>query len=130
MRECKTRLALTDGYIDDYGHVNYLNVPKIYELGWDAILAEGGYSLLSIEEKYGIRSFVKKLEIGYLAELFENDEVVVTTRIDFGNTSMIFDQYIERGQQVVSRQKIVMVAVDSQGNKTPLPTELKEAFKG
>lgn len=70
------------------------------------------------------------MEIEYLAHLFEDDELVVRTSVAFGTTCMTYNQFIERGQEVASRQKLVTVAVDSEGNKVPWPEEFKEAFKG
>jgi len=34
------------------------------------------------------------------------------------------------GERIVSRQKMIVVAVDSAGVKVPWPEEFKEAFKG
>ena len=93
-------------------------------------MEEHGFSWLVLEEKYGIRSVVRSLGVEYFRQLFEGDEVIVTTSVDFGNTRMVFEQYMEKGEEMSSKMKTVVVAVDSKGNKVPWPEEFKEAFKG
>ena len=89
-----------------------------------------GFSFQGLETDYGLRSFVRRTETDYFGQLFEGDKVAVTTTVDVGNTSMTFDQYMEKGERKTSQYKIVVVTVDWKGRKAPRPDGIKEAFKG
>lgn len=128
MREFKTLLKVTPEHIDQYGHVNYLAVPKLYEIAQDRALEECGLSFQKLETR-GIRSFVRRTELDYFDQLFEGDEVAVSTAVGIGNTSMTFDQYMEKAGKRTSQYRLVAVAVDSEGKKTAIPEDVREAFK-
>ena len=129
MREFKTTLRIDGEHLDQYGHVNYRSLPLLYEIAQDRALEECGLSFQGLETKYGLRSFVRRTEADYFDQLFEGDDVLVTTSVNIRNTSMIFDQYMEKGQKRTSQLKLIVVTVDSEGRKTAVPDDIKEAFK-
>ncbi len=129
MREFKMSVRIDGEHIDQYGHVNYLALPKLYEIAQDRALEECGLSFQGLETAYGIRSFVRRTELDYFDQLFEGDEVNVITGIDIGNTSMTFDQHMEKAEKRTSQYKLVVVAVDSEGKKVAIPEGIREAFK-
>ena len=130
MREFQTSLRIDHEHIDQYGHVNYIALPKLYEIAQDKALEACGLSFQGLEADYGIRSFVKRMELDYFDQLFEGDEVNVITGVGIGNTSMIFDQHMKKAGAITSQYKMVVVAVDSEGKKASIPEAVREAFKG
>lgn len=61
--------------------------------------------------------------------LFQGDEVTVSTTVNIGNTSITFDQHMEKAGKRASQYKLVVVAVDSEGKKAAIPEDVREAFK-
>ena len=130
MREFKTVITIDNKHIDQYGHVNYQSLPILYEIAQDRALEECGLSFQRLETNYGLRSFVRRTETDYFGQLFEGDEVAVTTTVDVGNTSMTFEQRMEKKGKITSKYKIIVVTVDSEGSKVGIPDDVREAFKG
>ncbi len=129
MREFKTALRVTSEHIDQYGHVNYLALPRLYEIAQDRALEECELSFQGLETDYGLRSFVRRTELDYFDQLFQGDEVTVSTAVNIGNTSMTFDQHMEKAEKRTSQYKLVVAVVDSEGRKAKIPDDVREAFK-
>ena len=55
--------------------------------------------------------------------------MTVTTSVNIGNTTMIFDQHMEKAEKRTSQYKLVVVAVDSEGKKAAIPEEVKKLLK-
>ena len=125
MIEEVTHITVGKEHIDQYGHVNYKSVPALLEEFQDALLIHENVSFASIETDFGLRSFVKKLEVTWDGELKEGDECWVSTILELGNTSMKFRQTINK-DGVVATQLMVVVLVDSAGKPTPIPAELRK----
>lgn len=112
--------------LDQYGHVNYKAVSAMLETFQDALLSHKGLSFESIEQDFGLRSFVKKLEITWYSELREGDECLVNTNLELGNTSMTFYQTLIHGdgRQILTQNMVVVIA-DGDGKPTTIPAELR-----
>lgn len=125
MIEEVTDITIGKEHIDQYGHVNYKSVPAILEEFQDALLFHCNVSFEGIEKDFGLRSFVKKLEVTWNGELKESDECWLSTVLELGNTSMKFCQTLNK-DGVVATQHMVVVLVDSTGKPTAIPTELRK----
>ena len=112
--------------IDEYGHVNYAAIPKFFESFQDQLLMTyGNTSFPDIEKKFGLRSFVKKLEITWDGEVKQGDNCRMETELTLGNTSMKFTQRLfVRGKLAISLF-LVVVIVNNEGIPTPIPHDLK-----
>lgn len=125
MIEEVTDITIGKEHIDQYGHVNYKSVPAVLEEFQDALLTHCDVSFVGIEKDFGLRSFVKKLEVTWDGELKEGDECWVSTVLELGNTSMKFRQALNKNGVVVS-QLMVVVLVDNVGKPTAIPAELRK----
>ena len=121
-------LVVGSEHIDEYGHVNYKAVATMLEPFQDEFIESHGTTFKQITVDYGFRSFVKKLEIVWFGQLRQGDRCYVSTELKFGETSMTFGQTISResdGATLVA-SSIVVVMVDRENKKVPIPTKLKE----
>lgn len=125
MIEEVTNITIDGKHIDQYGHVNYKSVPAVLEEFQDALLFHEGVSFATIEKDFGLRSFVKKVEVTWDGELKEGDECWVSTILELGNTSMKFRQVLNKAGSPVVTQLMVVVLVDNTGKPTAIPTELR-----
>jgi len=121
-----SKLVVGPEFIDQYGHVNYKAAPAILEEFQDALLFHAGVTFDSIEKDFGLRSFVKKVEVTWDGELKEGDECWVSTIMELGKTSMKFSQTLKKGGLLVVSQLMVVVLVDSTGKPTAIPAELRK----
>ena len=99
-------------HIDQYGHANYKAVAGMLEPYQDRLIASRGLSFESIERDYGLRSFVKKLEIVWSGELKEGDVCAVSTSLSLGTTSMAFNQLVLKGGKTVVSLAMVVAMVN------------------
>ena len=125
MIEEVTDTTIDGKHIDQYGHVNYKAAPAILEPFQDALLLHTEVTFDGIEKDFGLRSFVKKVEITWHGELKEGDECWVSTILELGNTSMKFYQTLNKDGLVLS-QLMVVVLVDNTGKPTAIPAELRK----
>jgi YbgC/YbaW family acyl-CoA thioester hydrolase len=126
MVEVKTPMKVPGEYIDAYGHVNYLSLPKIFERGQDAFMASHGLSFDDLQDRYGLRSFVRRMEVDYRGQLFEGDDIVVNTTLGLGTSSLTYDQSVNKNDEVIASSKLVVVLVDSEGRKTVIPDDVRK----
>lgn len=121
--------------LDEYGHVNYRQLPKIYEKAQDAFMEDRNVSLRSLETDYGLRSFVRRMEIDYMQQLFEGDDIIIDTYLEVGNTSIVYNQHIEKNTgltdpaQIASTMRLVVVMVDAEGEKASIPDEVRKKLQ-
>ena len=121
-------LVISSEHIDEYGHVNYKSIAAILEPFQNDFLESRCTTFKKIELDYGLRSFVKKLEIVWFGQLRQGDRCHVSTELKLGETSMTFGQTILResdGATLVTLGMVV-VMVDKENKKAPIPTKLKE----
>lgn len=126
MTQDRSALVVGSEHIDQYGHVGYKAVASMLEPYQDVVLASRGTTFETIEACFGLRSFVRKLEILYPGQLKEGDKCEVSTELEFGRTSMTFKQIVTRADLTVLTLTMVVVMVDGDGEKAPIPEELKE----
>lgn len=114
-------------YIDQYGHVNYTAIPKMLEQFQDRLLeVYAKTSFQDIENRFGLRSFVKKMEILWDGEVRQGDISEVETTLDLGNTSMKFLQKLLVYGRLAVTLSLIVVLVNKEGVSTPIPQELRQ----
>lgn len=126
MIEEVTCIKIDGKHIDQYGHVNYKAPTAILEEFQDALLFHAGVTIDGIEKDFGLRSFVKKIEVTWNGELKEGDECLVRTILELGNTSMKFRQTLNKDGGPVITQLMVIVLVDDTGKPSAIPVELRK----
>lgn len=122
-----TEMVIGPEFIDSYGHVNYKAYFALLEPAQDQYIEDRGLNGFDeIERRFGLRSFVKKVELINNSELLEGDKAVVTTSIGhIGNTSFSFIQSIALDGRNVADYTIVIVLTNEQG-KAPIPNQLRD----
>ena len=126
-------LVIGPEHIDQYRHVNYKGIPALLEPFQDTLLARAGTSFDDIEKRFGLRSFVKKMEITWSGELKEGDVCGIVSALTLGNTSMTFRQEIyEATRSSFGKPEVqlvmVVVMVNSADVPTLIPEELRDLF--
>ena len=114
-----------------YDHVNYLRVPKIFEIGQDDYMESRGIGFDTIEQQTGLRSFVRSLigmNVDYRGQLRVGDRVTIKTYIEngIGNSSFTFGQTMQRDGEHVFGLSLTVVMVDDEGKKTPIPDDIRD----
>jgi len=121
-----TNITMGDEHMGQYGHLNYKAVPAILEKSQDALLAHCKVSFTGIEIDFGLRSFVKNIEITWFQELRKGDECQVKTSLKLSKTSMTFKQLVTKNSLPAVFQTIVIVLVDMASKRTVIPDELRK----
>ena len=113
--------------IDKYKHMNYASYLEFFESGHLAFLKSKGYGFAELEDRRGLRTLVRHIDINYLNELHKGDKIFVHTTIQkFGRTSMIYRQSIIKGKKVCATADITIVFTDIYGNPKPIPKDIKK----
>jgi YbgC/YbaW family acyl-CoA thioester hydrolase len=124
-----TGLEIFPEDIDEYGHVNYKNMPRLFESSQDQYMNNRGIGFEILQKKHGIRSFVKTYQTTMNQQLLVGDELTITTGIGhIGRTSFSFNQQIIKGGESAVDYNIVIVCVDNQGVSTEIPNDVRDAL--
>ena len=112
--------------IDLYGHADYSSYLNWYKQGHQEFLDKLGIGFEALEQKYGIKTVVRRADIEYLDQLFESDNISIKTSIDrIGRTSMRYCQSITKQKTTVSKAKITVVFIDNTNLPTPIPHNIR-----
>lgn len=113
--------------IDSYGHINYKKYPDLFRKGQDAFVKRLGISFNVLNEKYGIRSVVRSIRIEYLSEIRLTDSIRIKTTISsVGISSFVYEQEIKKGGIIVTTCRLVVVMIDSNGEKKQIPPDIRQ----
>ncbi|MFN7685358.1 MAG: acyl-CoA thioesterase [Oligoflexia bacterium] len=119
------------GYeLDSYRHVNhavYLNY--LEHARWE-FLASCGLTLSRLDElkRWPV---VRHLQIDYLKSALINEELVILSRLsELGRASLVIEQEIRRGEQLITRAQIKAAIIDEKGRAVAVPREFSELSKG
>lgn len=126
-----TNLVITKEFIDQYNHVNYKAYPQLLEDGQNRLMdIAGTVGFEQIEKDYGLRSVVVAMNVEYKGDLKEGEQVKVHTSITrLGNTSITYNQWVEKEGLRETSLTLVVVLVDSQGKPTKIPDALREKLE-
>lgn len=121
------RLPLRVYYEDtDFGGiVYYANYLKFIERGRTEMVREMGIDQIAMKAE-GVVFAVRKVEADYLSPAFYDDMLEVVTRIDAATGArVIFGQEVRRGEQVLFRATVTVVAIGPGGRPARLPAGLR-----
>ncbi len=122
-----TDLVIPQESIDEYGHVNYKEIPSLLEPAQDQYMNERGIGFKSLQDNLGIRSFVKANSSVFKQQLLLGDNLTVETKIGhIGNTSFSFNQQILKKGETAVEYSLTVVCVDEDGIPISLSRDLKE----
>ena len=120
----KQRIIYAD--TDAEGVVYYANYLKFFERGRMEYLRQAGVSIIKLKEEKGILFAISKVECDYKAPALFDDEVTVETAVDrTTGVTVIFDQKVLRGEQLLVEAKITACAIDAKGFR---PIKLPKEF--
>ncbi|MEK6792194.1 MAG: thioesterase family protein [Nanoarchaeota archaeon] len=128
-RYLRQNLEIDEKHIDEYGHVNYKSHPLLLEKFQDEYMKEVvGLSFSEIENRFGLLSIVRKMNVDYSGQLHRGDLLEVTTGIsNIGSTSFTLSQEIlNKGMKVTSLDMVVVMCDKVTSNKSIIPEELRE----
>jgi acyl-CoA thioester hydrolase len=107
-------------------HANYL---KFAERGRTEYLRARGYNHTEVLAEHKIILVVRHIEIDYRAPSRLDDQLEVrTTLMTLGNTSLMLDQAIYRGETLLADLKVTVVAISPNGKAMRLPPQLRQIF--
>jgi YbgC/YbaW family acyl-CoA thioester hydrolase len=111
--------------------MNYANYLKFYEVGHLTFLTFKGLGFKELQERYGLRTYVRHITVDYIRELHKGDEVVINTSLlKIGTTSMTYKQSILKKDLICSTAEITVVFTDVSGKSHPIPESLKSRLLG
>ena len=115
---------------DFSGNVYHAAYLHFFERGRTEFLrAEGIHH--SVLAREGIAFAVRSMEIDFARAAHIDDELVVDTAVlEVTGARLTLDQSIERGDELIVRTKVVVVAIKTDGKATRLPRALVAAFSG
>jgi acyl-CoA thioester hydrolase len=115
---------------DFSGNVYHAAYLHFFERGRTEFLrAEGVHH--SVLARDGIAFAVRSMEIDFARAAHIDDELVVDTAVlELTAARLTLDQSIERGDELIARAKVVVVAIKTDGKATRLPRALVAAFSG
>jgi|SRR3989344_3576751 len=123
------RLVIPTDTVDEYGHVNYKNFPRLFEPAQDDVIYRKIFGFAAIEKHWGLRSFVKRLSVTYEGQLLAGEQATITTDLTLGNTSVTFAQKMVTKRGPVASLELVVVLVTADGRPCPIPPDLRELLK-
>ncbi len=123
-------VTISESLIDQYGHVNYKHYPALFEPAQDEFMDELGTGFAAIEERFGLRSVVRAMEVAYTGELLAGNIVDIITSVGVGRTSLTYLQTAHGSKGIAATLKLVVVLVDKDGKPQPVPDEIRKKLLG
>tara|TARA_Y100000389_G_scaffold184690_1_gene203379 strand:+ start:553 stop:975 length:423 start_codon:yes stop_codon:yes gene_type:complete len=115
---------------DAGGVVYYANYLKFLERARTEALANLGFSNKKIKDDFGALIIVKSCNIDYKKPAHLEEELNIRSFVkSVTKTSLIMNQFITRGDILITEAKVHLVFVDSQGKPIKIPDILFQNFK-
>ena len=115
---------------DAGGIVYYANYLKFLERARTEALVSLGFSNKKIKDVFGALIIVKSCTIDYKKSAYLEDELSIRSFIkSITKTSIIMNQFISRGVDLVVEAKIHLVFINEKGKPIKIPENLFEDFK-
>jgi len=115
---------------DSGGVVYYANYLKFLERARTEALANLGFSNKKIKDDFGALIIVKSCNIDYKKPAHLEEELNIRSFVkSVTKTSLIMNQFITRGDILITEAKVHLVFVDSQGKPIKIPDILFQNFK-
>ncbi len=105
--------------------VYYANYLKFMERGRTEMLRQLGYEQLDLKRNDSVVFVVRHLEADYIKSAHYDDLLTVVTRpTRIGRASFEMDQDILRGEELIFKAKVKLVAVDRNIKPVKVPEEM------
>lgn len=113
---------------DSGGVVYYANYLKYLERARTEWLRAQGTEQDELKSGQGVLFAVRSLNVDYLKPAVFNDELVVSVRpAETGAASIVFEQEVRRGDELLCRAKVKIACIDSETLK---PKKIPASVKG
>ncbi|MBV8060219.1 MAG: YbgC/FadM family acyl-CoA thioesterase [Alphaproteobacteria bacterium] len=107
-------------------HANFLKFAERARTSW---LHAIGWPPRRVQEDLHIQFVVKHIEIDYRNPGFLDDKITATCTLEnIGNSSITFEQLIERDKTVLAALKVVCVTINAKGRPIRVPPQLRQIF--
>jgi|TARA_B110001452_G_scaffold256422_1_gene249749 acyl-CoA thioester hydrolase len=115
---------------DSGGVVYYANYLKFLERARTEALVSLGFSNIKIKNDFGALIIVKACNIDYKKPAYLEDELRIRSFIKTKTkTSFFMNQFISRGEDLITEAKIHLVFVNTKGKPIKIPELLFQNFK-
>lgn len=111
------------------GIVYYANYLKFAERGRTEYVRSVGVDQGRLRDEEGIVFAVRHVDADYLRPARFDDELVVETSVDeIGGARIVMSQAVLRGDEVLFKARITLVAMHSSGKAARLPANIRSAL--
>ena len=115
---------------DAGGVVYYANYLKFLERARTEALVILGFSNKKIKKDFGALIIVKSCNIDYKKSAYLEDELSIRSFVkSVTKTSLIMNQFISKGEDLIVEAKVHLVFVSDQGKPIKIPDKLFQDFK-
>ena len=115
---------------DAGGIVYYANYLKFLERARTEALLALGFTNKKIKDNFGALIIVKSCNIDYNKPAYLEDQLSVRSFIKkITKTSLVMNQFISRGDDLIIEAKIHLVFINEKGKPIKIPENLFEDFK-
>jgi acyl-CoA thioester hydrolase len=114
--------------LDPYGHVNHGVYLNYFEVARIELLDAIGYGLPRLGE-LGFHLVVVEARVRFHAPAHAGDRLTVTSTLSrLRRTSAVWDQRLQRGEELIATNEVRSGITDPTGRPTAAPPELMEAL--
>ena len=107
-------------------HASYL---RFAERGRTELLREHGFQNSDLSNEFNILFVVRHMEIDYLKPARLDDNLVVSTSIQWvRNSSLLMRQDIKLDETILCSCMVTVVTVNAEGKPTRIPDDLRKMF--
>ena len=115
---------------DAGGVVYYANYLKFLERARTEALSTLGFSIKKIQNDFEAQIIVKSCNIDYKKSAYLEDELTIRSFVkSIKKTSFSMNQFISRGEDLITEAKVQLVFVNKEGKPIKIPSTLFQNFK-
>ena len=115
---------------DAGGVVYYANYLKFLERARTEALSTLGFSIKKIQNDFEAQIIVKSCNIDYKKSAYLEDELTIRSFVkSIKKTSFSMNQFISRGEDLITEAKVQLVFVNKEGKPIKIPNTLFQNFK-
>ena len=108
-------------------HASYI---RFAERGRTELLRDNGYQNSSLSKYSDVLFVVRHMDVDYLKPARLDDLLTISTSIEWmRNSSLLMRQEIKHDNDVLCSLGVTVVAVNSDGKPTRIPSQMREMFK-
>ncbi|MCV2880493.1 tol-pal system-associated acyl-CoA thioesterase [Actibacterium sp. XHP0104] len=111
------------------GIVYYANYLKFIERGRTEFVLSLGIDQAALRAEQGIVFAVRRVEADYLRPALFQDQLTVETEMaEVGGARLVMAQRVMRGEEVLFKADVTLVALSDSGAPARIPAELRRLF--